>query len=1152
MGRRQIFLLLLVLCVFASFVSAQSSSVEFLDEWGEATSRVLEQSRVLLRVIDPAADTSPGRDSVAVDLNSTIAMDTDFTSLMETGEATGVFEGEVDLTTDFYLNSLEDESHLLTYPRTYPPESLDTAIATYNGVSGSVEAAPSLTDLLDESGASPAGFALGETVRVRVRDQYANKNVGRETTAALLTLSGGDNEVLALVETGGDTGVFEVSLPSGEDAPVVGDGRIQGVPGQTISVIHTDPNGFSASEDSATVTATSVRLIDREGRPTDLYLEDAEAIVRVVNLAANLDPEAFETVTATVSMQLSGDVETLSLRETGGNTGVFEGAMAMSYGYPYSGNQRLDSQAITGPSAPFDTVTASYSGSSDSAGLTGSIVRLFDEKGQEEIGSLALSSFMLIRVEAFNDSGFIDTTAVEVRSLTTGDVETLQLRETGPASNVFEGKILVFWSTAPGPGDGSLGAVAGETLRVEHLNANGYTRSRAEATAVRSSVRFVDEAGRPVSVLLEGSTARIRVQDRMSQPTPPPAGVESFLGRDSEPLSLALVSGTTYLFEGSIPLGFGYYGTPGDGELATGRNTTPVNQPERVTATSNGAFAEAITAPAILEFVDGQGEPRPTEAAGALLRLRALAPLANQSPSNADYFMVQVRSACGGDVRSVYLNETGADTGIFEGTIGTRTWTFYDLDKLFVEPNDTVTALFNAFDASSEIGGAAATVAIVPMLVELVDGDGQPVLSYLFGETVHVRVTETAANADPATGEVVSATVQAWRRSDHQPDVEVVDLLETGVDTGVFSGSLPTALIDWQASPSFLNGSLELLDIYPPYGDLATVTATRGTTSDTALMEDSQVRFTTTLGEDTPILPAGHRVHVWLRRPAANTTFGIDSESVEIWTSDGSDSDFETLALAETGGDTGIFTGSIPVSMLWPTIDNGILEGDTGVVVEVDKRVTVTLRSVDTAMIGMILFFPPEAEDDFATTAEATPVTIDVIANDYDIDSDDLGVVAVTQGTQGTVSFTPAGATVTYTPNAGAIGSDSFTYTVSDFGGLVDGNTDTATVFVSISAFNRPPVAVDDSATTEEDTPWNVAVKANDSDPDGDPLTVASVTQGANGSAAIQAGGTVTYTPNPNFHGSDAFTYTVSDGQVFTDTATVSVTVNSVYDPPVA
>lgn len=1148
MGRRQTLLLLLVLCAFASFVSAQSVTVTFLDEWGEETARVLEQGKALLRVIDPAADTSPDRDQVSVDLSSEIMQDGATVNLLETGSSTGVFEGEADLTTDFYLNYLEDTEHLLTQQRSYDPVSLDTATAAYNGASDSAEAAPSLTHLLDETGGSPSGFALGETVRVRVRDSYSNKNVGPETTLATLSLSGGDSESLILVETGGHTGVFEVSLPSGPGAPVPGDGRIQAAVGETISVVQSDANGFSSSSDSAAVTAASVRLIDREGRPTDLYLEDTEAIARVVHLAANLNSSAFETVTATVSMQLSGDVETLTLRETGWNTGVFEGAMPMSIGFQSSGNQRLDSQPVTSPPSAFDTVTVSYSGASDSAGLTGSVTRLFDEEG-EEAGSFALGTTVRIRVEAADGSGFIDSTAVEVRSLATGDVEIVQLLETGPTSNVFEGTILVVWSAAPGPSDGYLQAVAGGTLRVDHFDANGYTRSRAEAAVVRSSVRFVDGAGRPVSVLLEGDTARIWVLDRMGQPTPPAASVESFLARDSEALSLTVVPGTTYLFEDSIPLSTeAYYGTPGDGVLTTSHNTTPVNQPDRVTATSNGASAEAVTSPAILEFVDDEGEPRPIAPAGALLRLRALAPKANLSPAYPNYLLVQVRSRRGGDYRNVYLNETGADTRTFEGTIGTRTGSVYDPDKLYVEPSDTVTALFDSY---SEMSGAAATVAIVPVTVELLDGEGQAVSSYLFGETVHVRVTEPAANADPATAEVVSATVQAWRRSDDRPDVEAADLLETGPDTGVFSGSLPSALVHFLASPYFLNGSLELLDIYPPYGDLATVTATRGGVSDTALMEDSRLRITNSSGLETGIFPIFGRAHVRLQRPAGNTTAGIDTESVEVWTSGG---DVETLSLAETGSDTGIFMGSIPVSQLSSTSWNGILEGQPGETGQVDKIVTVTLRSVATGILAQVLFGAPEAEDDFAATAESTPVTIDVIANDYDVDGDDLGVVAVTQGTKGTVSFTPGGATLTYTPNAGATGSDSFTYTVSDFGGVIDGNTDTATVFVTIDAVNDPPVAVDDSATTNEDAAVNFPVKTNDSDPDGDNLSVIAVTQGAKGSVVInQSPGAfeyLIYTPNANANGSDSFTYTVSDGHGGTDTATVSITITPVNDVP--
>ncbi len=97
-----------------------------------------------------------------------------------------------------------------------------------------------------------------------------------------------------------------------------------------------------------------------------------------------------------------------------------------------------------------------------------------------------------------------------------------------------------------------------------------------------------------------------------------------------------------------------------------------------------------------------------------------------------------------------------------------------------------------------------------------------------------------------------------------------------------------------------------------------------------------------------------------------------------------------------------------------------------------------------------------------------------------------------------------------------------------------------------MDAVPDPPVAMDDSATTDEGVAVIVGVTANDSDPDGDALTVTAVTQGTNGSVVDNGDGTVTYTPDPGFYGGDLFTYTISDGNGGTDTGTVSVTVNFV------
>ncbi|MDN2661698.1 tandem-95 repeat protein, partial [Neptunomonas sp. CHC150] len=92
-----------------------------------------------------------------------------------------------------------------------------------------------------------------------------------------------------------------------------------------------------------------------------------------------------------------------------------------------------------------------------------------------------------------------------------------------------------------------------------------------------------------------------------------------------------------------------------------------------------------------------------------------------------------------------------------------------------------------------------------------------------------------------------------------------------------------------------------------------------------------------------------------------------------------------------------------------------------------------------------------------------------------------------------------------------------------------NGGTSTATVAVTINAVNDNPTTAGESATTDEDTPVTVDVLANDSDVDGDTLSVDSATA-ANGAVAINPDGTITYTPNADFNGSDTITYTVSDG----------------------
>ena len=99
---------------------------------------------------------------------------------------------------------------------------------------------------------------------------------------------------------------------------------------------------------------------------------------------------------------------------------------------------------------------------------------------------------------------------------------------------------------------------------------------------------------------------------------------------------------------------------------------------------------------------------------------------------------------------------------------------------------------------------------------------------------------------------------------------------------------------------------------------------------------------------------------------------------------------------------------------------------------------------------------------------------------------------------------------------------------------------------------NQSPNATDETATTDEDTPVTVSVLDGDIDPDGDPLVVVDVGDPLNGSVVINNDGTVTYTPDPNFSGTEDFTYTVCDDGPACTIASVTVTVAPIDDAPIA
>ncbi|MGH9909754.1 MAG: Ig-like domain-containing protein, partial [Nitrososphaerales archaeon] len=143
---------------------------------------------------------------------------------------------------------------------------------------------------------------------------------------------------------------------------------------------------------------------------------------------------------------------------------------------------------------------------------------------------------------------------------------------------------------------------------------------------------------------------------------------------------------------------------------------------------------------------------------------------------------------------------------------------------------------------------------------------------------------------------------------------------------------------------------------------------------------------------------------------------------------------------------------------------------------------------------------PPNAVEDSAITDLNNPVTVDVLANDSDFNNDTITITSFTNGASGTVAQGLVG--LMYTPNISFIGTDSFTYTISDG----DNGTDTATVTVLVTPPNNPPIALNDSVLTKVNNIATIDVLANDTDPNSDPLTISSVTQASSGTVAINTG----------------------------------------------
>ncbi|MES2793740.1 MAG: tandem-95 repeat protein [Planctomycetota bacterium] len=275
--------------------------------------------------------------------------------------------------------------------------------------------------------------------------------------------------------------------------------------------------------------------------------------------------------------------------------------------------------------------------------------------------------------------------------------------------------------------------------------------------------------------------------------------------------------------------------------------------------------------------------------------------------------------------------------------------------------------------------------------------------------------------------------------------------------------------------------------------------------------------------------------------PASAT---IDEEVAYSFTASATDADLpgQTLTFSLTGaplgaaidGSTGVFTWT-PTEAQGPgsyTFDVVVSDG------------TLTSTQSITLTVNEVNMVPVAVNDSYNVDEDGILQGSSVLGNDIDVDGNTLTVSLINGPTNGILALNPNG-TFTYTPTANFWGTDTFTYQAND--GALDSNV--ATVTITVNSVNDAPVAVNDNYSVNEDEVLQGhIVLANDTDVDGDTLTASLVVGPTNGMVVLNPDGSFTYTPNANFWGTDSFTYQANDGDLNSNVATVTITVNSVEE----
>jgi gliding motility-associated-like protein len=463
-------------------------------------------------------------------------------------------------------------------------------------------------------------------------------------------------------------------------------------------------------------------------------------------------------------------------------------------------------------------------------------------------------------------------------------------------------------------------------------------------------------------------------------------------------------------------------------------------------------------------------------------------------------------------------------------TAGTITLTA--IDDATDEYDETIIADITSVINGTEDGTQQVTTAIT-------DDDAEPMVTLSVDQNIiaeHLQVATITATLDAVSGKDITVKLGFTGTAIGNTDYTFSDSTIT-IPAGLLDGNILII-----AQPDLIYEGTETI-----ITDITTVTnaSEDGTQQVLVTITDDNTPPLVTLSVDQNIIPENAGAAI-----ITATLDAISSKDVTIYfgytgTATGSNTDYTVAATSIT-----IPAGSTTGTVIITALQDNILEGDETVIADIDsvangtengtQQITVTI--VDDEVANQI----PVAVDDVISTDEDSVTIINVLANDFGLGDGGIVINIPRNGQHGT-AVVNGDNTITYTPLPNYFGQDTIQYQVCD----ANSDCDTAYIIISLNSVDDIPLANNDTLSVLEDNQVTVNILTNDSGFGDGGITVSLISGGNNGSAILNGDNTITYTPDPNYFGSDTIVYQVCDSDGDCDTAAVIINVTDDNHIPV-